>query len=529
MTHRVHLRHAAALDPSPRRLSAGRTVSRRLAVLPAAALLAGVGFGLAAPAPAATVSGHNPVGHLDAAFDAGRSSLEVSGWTADPDALSQQLTVLVTVDGGPAGYLVTNVHRPDVTAAVGAGPLAGFDGSFVVPAGSHQVCVAARNVAAGASVYFGCATATVAGLPADEAAAHNPVGYLDSAAAASTTSTTVSVRGWAIDPDAPTQPLGISATVDGRVAALTNLAAEARPDVAAAKNSGPNQGYSFDTVIPANGLHSVCVNAANVGAGAPVRLRCASVRVGPPPLTPAQIAAHSPAGALEAAGALDANTMRVRGWASDPDNLGYPLTVQAFVDGVAHSPVQASVSRPDLAGNDKAGANPGYAFNLAVGTGAHNVCLWASNIGIGADQLLGCRALTTPTTAVLTGPPPATPAVNVKIAAAAQKFLGSKYVWGAEDPQVGFDCSGLVQYTYRGAGVSTPRVSQAQFTAARIISASRAVPGDLVFYHDSHGSVYHVGIYVSPGVTYAAVDPADGVRVQQIWDSTATYGSFTHS
>jgi hypothetical protein len=299
--------------------------------------------------------------------------------------------------------------------------------------------------------------------------------------------------------------------------------------VAAALHSGPDQGYTFDTVIAANGLHTVCVDAANLGAGAPVQLGCASVRVGPPPLTPAQILAHSPSGALEAAGAVDATTMRVRGWASDPDNLGYPLMVQAFVDGVAHTPVPANLARPDLAGNSKAGGNPGYSFAMTVPTGAHNVCVWAANIGIGADQPLGCLTLTTPGTTVPTGPAPVPPPVNAKIVAAAKALLGSKYVWGAEDPKVGFDCSGLVQYTYRANGVSTPRVAQDQFRAANLIAASRAVPGDLVFYHDSYGAVYHVGIYVSPGVTYAAVDPANGVRIQQIWDSTATYGSFTHS
>jgi hypothetical protein len=509
--------------------AARRLLARRLVVLPAAALLAGAGLGLAGVASAATApTGHNPVGYLDAVFDAGQSSIGFRGWAVDPDALSQPLTILITVDGAPATYLVTNVNRPDVTRAVGAGPLAGFAGTLVVPAARHQVCVAARNVGAGASVWLGCATATVAALPPDQAV-HNPAGYLDSAAPPDTTSTTVAVRGWAVDPDAPSQPLSISATVDGRVATLSDLATQARPDVAAAMHSGPNQGYTFSTTIATNGTHTVCVNAANVGAGVPVQLGCADVLVGPPPLTPAQIAAHSPSGALEAAGAVNARDMRVRGWASDPDNLGYPLIVQAWVDGIAHTPMQANLSRPDLAGNAKAGANSGYYFDLSVPSGAHNVCMWARNIGIGADQLLGCRTLTTPATTVPTGPAPATPPVNTTIVAAAQKLLGSKYVWGAEDPKIGFDCSGLVQYTYRGAGVTVLRTSQDQFSTANLIPASRAVPGDLVFYHDSHGAVYHVGIYVSPGVSYAAVDEANGVRVQQIWDSTASYGSFTHN
>jgi cell wall-associated NlpC family hydrolase len=87
-----------------------------------------------------------------------------------------------------------------------------------------------------------------------------------------------------------------------------------------------------------------------------------------------------------------------------------------------------------------------------------------------------------------------------------------------------------VQYSYGKAGVTTPRVAQDQFHAARVIPASRAVPGDLVFYHDSVGAVYHVGIYISPLETVAAVDPQEGVTHQYIWDPTsATYGSFTHT
>jgi hypothetical protein len=292
--------------------------------------------------------------------------------------------------------------------------------------------------------------------------------------------------------------------------------------------SGPNQGFTFNTVIAVNGLHTLCVNAANVGDGAPAQISCAAVRIGPPPLTPAQILAHSPAGALEAAAAVSGTTLQVRGWASDPDNLAAPVTVVAYVDGIPHTPVRATLPRPDLAGNAKAGPNPGYSFPLWVAVGAHNVCMWATNIGVGANQLLGCRTLATPGQAVVSGPAPVPPAANLAVVATAKTLLGSKYVWGAEDPKVGFDCSGLAQYSYTSAKLSIPRVSQAQFSAARIISASRAVPGDLVFYHDSHGSVYHVGIYVSPGLTYAAVDPANGVRVQTIWDATATYGSFTH-
>jgi len=481
---------------------------------------------LVTPGPAGASSPDDPRGFVDSAVDAGQSQITVTGWAADPNAVGQTVTVLVLLDGAPGVYTTTTLPRPDVAAATKLGPTTGFTASLLVTPGQHRICASARNIGAGASAALGnCKTVTVAGLPAEVAAAHSPSGYLDSV---SVQQSAISVGGWAVDPDLPTQPLQVYALLDGTVAKLTSSSPVARPDVQAARRAGPNQGFAL-SLTAADGPHTLCVDAVNLGAGAPSVIGCRQVQVGQPPLTPAQIAAHSPTGALEAASAVNANSLQVRGWASDPDNKGYGLVVAPYVDGIPHTPMRATLSRPDLAGNLKAGSNPGYSFPMSVPAGAHNVCVWAVNIGIGANQLLGCLSLTTPATAMPGGPAPATPPANTKVVAAAKKLLGSKYVWGGEDPKVGFDCSGLVQYTYQGAGLSTPRVAQDQFSKARMISASRAVPGDLVFYHDSEGAVYHVGVYVSPGVSYAAVDPANGVRVQNIWDSTATYGSFTHS
>jgi cell wall-associated NlpC family hydrolase len=85
-------------------------------------------------------------------------------------------------------------------------------------------------------------------------------------------------------------------------------------------------------------------------------------------------------------------------------------------------------------------------------------------------------------------------------------------------------------YSYGRFSFVTPRVSEAQALAARLIPASRAVAGDLVFYHDTEGDVFHVGIYLSPGQSVAAIDESQGVNYQKIWDpSSVTYGSFTHT
>jgi cell wall-associated NlpC family hydrolase len=56
------------------------------------------------------------------------------------------------------------------------------------------------------------------------------------------------------------------------------------------------------------------------------------------------------------------------------------------------------------------------------------------------------------------------------------------------------------------------------------------VPGDLVFYSDNEGDIYHVGIYSGPNMSVAAIDTQEGVNYQRIYPSGQTFfGSFTHS
>lgn len=470
--------------------------------------------------PAGADTSHNPFGFLDVAQGGPNGALLVQGWAADPDALTTPLVIVDYVDGQPFAQ-TTNMARADVAAARHTGVNVGYTRTLYVTPGTHKVCTIARNIGAGASTMLGCLTSTVP-APSAAALAHYPVGRIDTA---TVKGTTVAVTGWALDPDQPKVPLGVTATVDGQYVAAVGMKSNARPDVSKAMSAGPDQGYSFSVTLP-NGAHTLCVNAANVGPGGPQTVACAPVQIGP---TAAQIQAQSPVGALQVAQPLNSNTISVRGWATDPNNKNYPLSVVAYVDGSSLATGQATLSRPDLANNPAAGSHSGFAVNVGVSSASHIVCIWAVNIGIGVNKSLGCAPVSTAGDSLATGPRPAPNATGIKIVAAAKKFLGGKYVWGAENPAVGFDCSGLVQYTYRSLGISTPRVAQDQFNAAHLITAGRAVPGDLVFYHDDEGNVYHVGIYVSPGYTYAAVDEQEGIKVQPIWDDTATYGSFTHS
>ena len=92
----------------------------------------------------------------------------------------------------------------------------------------------------------------------------------------------------------------------------------------------------------------------------------------------------------------------------------------------------------------------------------------------------------------------------------ALKYQGWKYVYGGSNPNTSFDCSGLTQWCYGKAGISLPRIAQAQYDATQHIPLSQAQAGDLVFFHSTYNTsdyVTHVGIYVGNNQMYHAGNP----------------------
>ncbi len=84
----------------------------------------------------------------------------------------------------------------------------------------------------------------------------------------------------------------------------------------------------------------------------------------------------------------------------------------------------------------------------------------------------------------------------------AKRYLGRRYVWGAEGPSC-FDCSGFTQYVMKKSkGVTLPRISRRQAYYGKYVSFRNLRPGDLIFFDTSHsrrGYVNHVGIYIGNG------------------------------
>ena len=136
---------------------------------------------------------------------------------------------------------------------------------------------------------------------------------------------------------------------------------------------------------------------------------------------------------------------------------------------------------------------------------------------------------------------------------AAERWIGTPYVWGGGGPSgptlglsgtgaqdqppnleglPGFDCSGLVQYAYAQAGVSLPRTSEAQAGLVQSLGGwttdiAQLVPGDLVFFAGSDGTVQnpgHVGIYLGNDQMIQAPETGEVVDIVTIFPGPGVAG-----
>jgi cell wall-associated NlpC family hydrolase len=120
-------------------------------------------------------------------------------------------------------------------------------------------------------------------------------------------------------------------------------------------------------------------------------------------------------------------------------------------------------------------------------------------------------------------PPPNSSAVETAIYYA-KSAIGTPYVWGSADPNVGFDCSGLTMWAYSHAGVSLPHSSAAQYGATPHVSREDLQVGDLLFFYTP---ISHVAIYLGGNsmIDASHPGPGGGVAIRTIyWDNFVAGG-----
>lgn len=115
------------------------------------------------------------------------------------------------------------------------------------------------------------------------------------------------------------------------------------------------------------------------------------------------------------------------------------------------------------------------------------------------------------------GVAPGTGLTGQDLVRAAERYLGTPYVWGGESlAEGGLDCSGLVLRALTDLGVEgVPRVARDQQELGEgVASLDQALPGDLLVFDG--GS--HIAIYVGDGQMIDAPKPGGQVSVRDVYE-----------
>ena len=132
------------------------------------------------------------------------------------------------------------------------------------------------------------------------------------------------------------------------------------------------------------------------------------------------------------------------------------------------------------------------------------------------SSAFGIVATATPANAALT-------TYQYRVMNEAARHKGQPYVWGAAGPTK-FDCSGFTLYVFGRFGKRLPHNSARQYGVVRHISKSSKQVGDLIFFRDSSGHIYHVGIYAGSGRIWHAPHSGSYVKLATIWTSSYVVG-----
>jgi cell wall-associated NlpC family hydrolase len=97
------------------------------------------------------------------------------------------------------------------------------------------------------------------------------------------------------------------------------------------------------------------------------------------------------------------------------------------------------------------------------------------------------------------------------------------YVFSGSSPS-GWDCSGLVMWTYRQMGVTLKHSATAQYLSGTVVT--HPLPGDIVAYVYGKGSRYsgHVGIYLGNGQVINSQKPGTRTRIDSAENGAVNSG-----
>ena len=207
------------------------------------------------------VRDHAPFGWLDS-VEVTSEGVTVSGWAMDRDT-PDPIDVHVYVDSASRAFRADQ-PRPDLVPVHANGADHGYTVTVPTTPGPRRVCVYAINADPGPNTLISCRTVQVPD--------GTPFGVVDSVVPGSRS---VTVTGWAIDPDT-TGPVPVHVYVAGVGSAV--VADGDRPDLVPVFDKGAAHGFTVTLPAPP-GPQQVCVYAINTPSGPNPQLSCRTVTV----------------------------------------------------------------------------------------------------------------------------------------------------------------------------------------------------------------------------------------------------------
>ena len=303
----------------------------------------------------------------------GPGEIWVSGWALDATSAAS-ISVAVTINSVTTKAVADQPRNDLAPHYPGLGINHGYRFSIAPPVwGDVDVCVRAMNAGGTAEKTLECTRVFAQG--------GSPLGSVDGM---TTEPGTVTVSGWAFDPDT-LSPIEVHVYV-GANGSVTK-ADKTRNDIGNAYPAyGANHGYAATVSAPA-GYQTVCVYGINVKSGGNILLApCQQTFV-----RAARDPGNPPFGSLDSFD-VQGNTVTMSGWALDadtPDSIG----VHVYV-GASGSTHKADKLRRDI-GKAYPGYGEAHGFSIqrTLPPGGEQVCVYAINDGAGSNTVLGCRFL----------------------------------------------------------------------------------------------------------------------------------------
>ena len=323
------------------------------------------------------VKGSKPLSNLDI-IETTETGIRVKGWAYDPDYEAQPVPLRVEVKRiNGSAYKTMNV-----TANLpynGNNGNHGFDTTIPIEnADTYVISIFAGDLTDDGETQVGStATKTFIG--------NSPISYLDAYTAQEKG---FRIRGWAYDPDSPTESIPVRVEVkrtDGTTYKTETVSANIlRSDVNNAKGITGNHGFDATVSVPKAGNYTIELYACDLTKNADSQIGSTKTLriVGSKPVSSLEVCEESNGG------------IRIKGWAYDPDEPGEKLPIRVVIKYANDAEYTTKDMTTDDVREDINNAKGisgchGFSTSIPVSAGTYKVSVFAYDLTEDGDVQVG--------------------------------------------------------------------------------------------------------------------------------------------